>query len=464
MSRIIIHFCFFLVTTTVGCQALSTQMVLPASHELFSVAPMMGHTNRHYHYFFRLLSQKAHLYTEMIPATQIVSLANDDNSQKRLDDLLRTHTPLTLQLGGNDAKALGQACRIVSQFYVYTGVNLNCGCPSNAVSGRCGGAALMEFPEKVATIVDVMKQNLSEEMELSVKHRLGIANFATYDRQKDIQTNSDDDVFQSCWQFAKAITDSGAVTKLQVHARLALLGDIPSDDNESSSSLWIPNSHDTPKKDNIKIDHKRQQYQAQKRARLATIHNRSIPPLRPKVIYQLAEALPHICFVTNGGVQCLKDVVSHKNIMGAMVGRAVINHPCSFATADDLWGGAPRKTYPTRGQVLEEYADYCAREEERVFQWITKPSMQETLKRRLVAVPFTLFWNEPGNNAYQRRIRKLIRRPQRHSSSQILRAALAEVPRDIQDKVVSEYFSESANDDNYSQYNLRSGPLQRSIL
>lgn len=91
--------------------------------------------------------------------------------------------------------------------------------------------------------------------------------------------------------------------------------------------------------------------------------------------------------------------------------------------------------------------------------------MQETLKRRLVAVPFTLFWNEPGNNAYQRRIRKLIRRPQRHSSAQILRAALAEVPREIRDKVVSEYSLESADDDDdYSQYNLRSGPLQRSIL
>jgi len=40
--------------------------------ELFSVAPMMGHTNRHYRYFFRQLSKRAHLYTEMIPSSQIV--------------------------------------------------------------------------------------------------------------------------------------------------------------------------------------------------------------------------------------------------------------------------------------------------------------------------------------------------------------------------------------------------------
>ena len=39
--------------------------------ELFSVAPMMGHTNRHYRYFYRLLSSRTHLYTEMIPASQI---------------------------------------------------------------------------------------------------------------------------------------------------------------------------------------------------------------------------------------------------------------------------------------------------------------------------------------------------------------------------------------------------------
>ena len=43
-------------------------------NELFAVAPMMSHTHRHYRYFFRQLSQDAHLYTEMLPSSQIVQV------------------------------------------------------------------------------------------------------------------------------------------------------------------------------------------------------------------------------------------------------------------------------------------------------------------------------------------------------------------------------------------------------
>ena len=50
--------------------------------ELFSVAPMMAHTKRHYHYFWRLISKHTWLYTEMIPASQICS--NYDRELVRL--------------------------------------------------------------------------------------------------------------------------------------------------------------------------------------------------------------------------------------------------------------------------------------------------------------------------------------------------------------------------------------------
>eukprot|EP00957_Ditylum_brightwellii_P001258 98513-Ditylum_brightwellii.AAC.1 len=58
-----------------------------------------------------------------------------------------------------------------------------------------------------------------------------------------------------------------------------------------------------------------------------------------------------------------------------MVGRAAINHPCAFAAADKLWeekeegdsdGNSHRHRRPTRGEVLQDYIDYCNREEERV--------------------------------------------------------------------------------------------------
>merc|ERR1719491_1402024 len=51
--------------------------------ELFSVAPMMAHTNRHYRFFWRLFSTRTFLYTEMIPAQQIVTLYDRELNQLR---------------------------------------------------------------------------------------------------------------------------------------------------------------------------------------------------------------------------------------------------------------------------------------------------------------------------------------------------------------------------------------------
>lgn len=329
----------------------------------------------------------------------------------------------------------------------------------------------MKEPERVAQLVNAMSEAIPPDVELSVKHRLSTADAFTYDAEWDRKQN-DDDAFRSCFEFAQAVTKSGAVTKLHIHARLALLGD----DQEANSSLWVPGNGGSKEEDKTrtKVDHKRVQYQAMKRARSATIKNRSVPPLRPNVIHRLADALPHVDFVTNGGIRSLQEIPGrlsppgieqdrqkeNNNVIGAMVGRAVINHPCSFSMADELWGtyeGSPK----TRREVLETFAEYCSKEEERLGHW--KQSMRETLRKRLVAVPFTLFWGEDGNNAYQRRIRKLAGRLQRHSASSILEAALAEVPLSVQEKPVSEYSIYEAGE-TYNQYTQRSGPLQRSIL
>eukprot|EP00978_Attheya_sp_CCMP212_P017038 scaffold45199_cov47-Attheya_sp.AAC.1 len=168
--------------------------------ELFSVAPMMGHTNRHYRYFFRLLSKRSHLYTEMVPSGQIVRAyrraraiylgidpQRDDDCDLHPEEIAEVmsrlsqhpekefqlcdgdHTtlstleeligisgpkedasPIVLQLGGRDPHKLGVASAIGKAFGNYDSINLNCGCPSNAVGGRSGGAALMKDPSLVA--------------------------------------------------------------------------------------------------------------------------------------------------------------------------------------------------------------------------------------------------------------------------------------------------------------------------
>jgi tRNA-dihydrouridine synthase A len=480
----------------------------PRIREVFSVAPMMGHTNRHYHYFCGLLSRQTVLYTEMIPAAQIVRLAQED--PLALDELLRrsrpaadnnNNNPIILQLGGRDPHLLAQATDLGARLFGYDGINLNCGCPSNAVTAGsgAGGAALMQDAAHVARIVERMSEALQHypEVELSVKHRLGVAQAATYNAAHDHQCD-DTQALATCLDFVERITRNSAVQKLQVHGRLALLGDFdashasttPTTASTSSSSLWVPGVAplaDEPT--STKVDHKRVRYQATKRARRATIQNRSVPPLRPRVVNALAHALPHLDFVTNGGLTSLQDVQERlqgssgsggeerpSNLVGCMVGRAAINHPCSFALADSLWddddndSAADTKPYTTRRYVLETYAEYCGREEERVqaLLHIHGPSSSldsiERLRRRLVAVPFTLFAGEEGNHAYQRRIRKLIARSHRHTSRSILVAAMAEVPVYVLDKAVAECASTLDEIDTYSEFVQRSGPLQRAIL
>ena len=559
--------------------------------ELFSVAPMMAHTNRHYRFFWRLFSSHAFLYTEMIPAGQIVSafdrelkymgkdndkyrdnqqqsskqVVNSDqilevvrqisnnqsssssssslgiggkdvNSQgniESLNELLRfseqTKTGIfankgqtTLQIGGCDPYLLAKASAIGAAFG-YSSINLNCGCPSSAVSGRAGGVSHMKDPMHVAKCVEAMNQAVTDlyhsdsidsmttkdndndnnchvsPIPISVKHRLGVRDAASYNAQEDQLKNDEEEAFPTCREFVKAITFSGDVSKVQVHARLGLLGDFDASDasattasttsaSSASSTLWVPggasvnqNQNTSARNEGLQakdksksIDHKRVQYQAKQRARQATIHNRSIPPLRPNVVDLLADEFPNLEFVANGGIHSMASVQDRlskgsSSVVGAMVGRAAINHPCSFALADSLWddnddddASATVTVLPSRGDVLLAYIDYCDEEEQRVSALGVSIGSLAALRRRLAAVPFHLFVGEECNNLYQRRIRKLVSRAERHSAKSMLMSALYEMPAESINKSVGD-FTSVEEQKVHAQAVERSGPLQKSI-
>jgi len=198
----------------------------------------------------------------------------------------------------------------------------------------------------------------------------------------------------------------------------------------------------------------------------------------------MAQEFPHLQVITNGGIQSMTDVehrLHHSNsnsgssaaITGAMVGRAVINHPCAFGTVDSLWNHNDGVPKPTREAVLLDYIQYCQREES---AFVTKnvvvggkspESIQGSLaalRRRLVAVPFQLFAGEEGNEAYQRRIRKLVARAERHSGAGMLEAALSEVPAESYTKPVDEYSTDVCDLPVFQASYQRSGPLQRTIF
>jgi len=372
----------------------------------------------------------------------------------------------------------------------YSSINLNCGCPSNAVSGRSGGASLMKDPYHVAKCVESMNNGVTDIYHaqtaahnndvmsrnditpISVKHRLGVRDASTYNAADDKLKNDEEEALPECSAFIKAITMNGDVSKVQVHARLGLLGSFESDEdnNENAEQLWIPptdveSTLISTTAAQPKVDHKRAQYKAKKKARQATINNRSIPPLRPGVVDMLADKFPHLEFVANGGIQSMEAVqeISSGNtsVVGSMVGRSVINHPCSFANADSLWqSDSSGNMSPSRGDVLLQYIQYCDLEEDRVRSMGVNVNSLAALRRRLVAVPFHLFVGETGNNVYQRRIRKLASRVERYTAKGILIAALNEVPIESIDKSVGEFTHMDMTD--YGGIE-RSGPLQKSI-
>jgi len=132
----------------------------------FCTAPMMDWTDRHCRYFFRLLSRRARLYTEMITAPALMH----GDVPRHLDFDPAEH-PVALQLGGSDPRALAHAAQL-GERWGYDEINLNCGCPSERVQTGSFGACLMAEPALVADCVRAMRDTV--QVPVTVKHRIGL--------------------------------------------------------------------------------------------------------------------------------------------------------------------------------------------------------------------------------------------------------------------------------------------------
>jgi tRNA-dihydrouridine synthase A len=474
----------------------SNGLYRPVQHEAFAVAPMLGHTNRHWHHFFRLLSDHAHLYTEMIPAAQFVQASQllDEHDFHREFAPHGDGAAITLQLGGHRREVLAQAAALGARLG-YRAINLNCGCPSAAVSGggRAGGAALMREPTHVADCCAAMLEAITTSAatqgsshppsSLTVKMRLGVADASTFDVAADVAAG-DGPAIDSASTFIDAVSAAG-VTRLQVHGRLALLGEFGNNAAagiDQPPALWVPPTSGSDAASqrarasvpSRKVDHKREQYKAKQRARQATLANRAVPPLRLSAVRRLAsERYPELQLVANGGLDSLVAVEQELGLgmHGGMVGRAAINHPCAFAAADRLWRAKPRPPR-TRGEVLELYGAYCDRVEAEAARAASASasvsSMAPAAPEKLIAPVFNLFAGVEGSERYQRRLRRIQRRglsrqvPPESQASALLRAAAAELSAEalameVTDAVpVSELVT-------YEHATKRAGPLQRQI-
>lgn len=139
--------------------------------EQFSVAPMLDWTDRHCRYFYRVMSEKTMLYSEMVTTGAI--LHGDQDRHLYFEE----KGPVALQLGGSDPMDLAKSAKI-GESYGYTEINLNCGCPSDRVQKGRFGACLMEEPELVADCYQAMSE--ATNLPVSIKTRIGIDDEESY--------------------------------------------------------------------------------------------------------------------------------------------------------------------------------------------------------------------------------------------------------------------------------------------
>ncbi len=173
----------------------------------------MDWSDRHCRYFWRGLSRRARLYTEMITASAL--MFGDVERHLAFD---AAEHPVALQLGGSEADALAR-CAELAERYGYDEVNLNCGCPSDRVQEGRFGACLMKEPATVASAVTAMRR--ATRLPVTVKHRIGVDDSEDYPFLK---------------HFVETVAAAGCTTFI-VHARKAWLKGLSPKENREVPPL-----------------------------------------------------------------------------------------------------------------------------------------------------------------------------------------------------------------------------------
>ncbi len=211
--------------------------------------------------------------------------------------------PVALQLGGSNPEELAVAARMAAE-RGYDEINLNVGCPSDRVQSGRFGACLMAEPQLVAACVAAMRD--AAGVPVTVKTRIGIDNL---------------DSPEFLASFIDTVAAAGCRTFI-IHARKA----------------WLKG--------------------------LSPKENREIPPLHYERVHALKAQFPHLEFILNGGVTCLRAGLEHLSpaydppLDGVMVGRAAYDTPYILADVDRLYY-AGTDPVPCRSDIFRSYVDYA---------------------------------------------------------------------------------------------------------
>lgn len=188
-------------------------MTSPLLDRRFTLAPMMEWSTSDCRTFWRLLTKKAVLYSEMVTTGALLH-----GDKARFLDYNACEHPLALQLGGSNPKDLAE-CSKIAEDWGYDEVNLNCGCPSDRVQNGMIGACLMAEPDLVAECIAAMQNAV--KIPVTIKHRIGIDDMEDY---------------EGMVKFVGTIAATGCTTFI-VHARKAWLKGLSPKENREIPPL-----------------------------------------------------------------------------------------------------------------------------------------------------------------------------------------------------------------------------------
>lgn len=330
-----------------------------------SIAPMVDMTNRHFRYFTRLLTKDALLYTEMISAKSIM--------YGDIDKILyfnKEEGNVALQIAAATPEEAYQAVKL-AEGYEYSEVNLNCGCPSDRVSGNLMGAALMSSKNLVYEILCAMKE--ATKKPITIKHRIGIDGTGIIDdRDGKRILEGYEDLLDFLDIVSKAKPD-----RYTIHARSAILKGL------------------SPKE------------------------NREVPPLDYDIVYRLKKEFNYLNIEINGGFKTIDSINEALNTVdGVMLGRVAYENCYLLASMDKEVAHSTLAAPISRGEIIKAYLPYILKELE---QGISIFSLIEPIQ--------SLFHGQRGNKIY----RQLLSSPslKNDNISTIVDKILTEMPQDL---------------------------------
>lgn len=277
-----------------------------------SIAPMVDKTHKHFRYFSRIMDKDILLYTEMVTAQSIIYGDRD-----KILSFNKEEGKVALQIAASNPEDAYKAIKL-SEDYNYSEINLNCGCPSDRVSGNLMGASLMSSKSLVYEILTAMKEATNKPV--TIKHRIGIDGTGIItDKNSKVIMEGYDDLLDFLYTVSKAKPD-----RYTIHARSAILKGL------------------SPKE------------------------NRQIPKLDYDMVYKLKKEFNYLNIEINGGFKTIDDIKSALNkVDSAMIGRVAYEDSYVLANLFKLNKELENNKPKCRGEIIKEYLPYVKRELEK---------------------------------------------------------------------------------------------------